>query len=143
MRQGKGVWSTQECHLPEHRRDLRHRSSAYWIERAGTIGEDVAMFVKEVFESNDVVYQLRSVQAIVTHLEKFPPERAIAATKRARFYGNYSYQGIKRILTQALDLEPLPTALVERPGQPGQFRFARNIAELVRSSRTEDAHEPN
>ncbi len=141
-RHGKGVWSTQEGHLPEHRRDLRHRSSGYWIERARVIGEEVAEFVKDVFASNDVVYQLRAVQAIVTHLETYPPERAIAAARRARFYGNHSYQGIKRILTQALDLEPLPTALVDGPGTTGRFRFARNIAELV-SSRTEAAHEPN
>jgi transposase len=141
-RHGKGVWSTQESHLPEHRRDLRHRSSAYWIERAQAISEEVGALAKEVFESDDVIYQLRSVQAIVTYLEKFPTSRATAAAKRARFYSNYTYQGIKRILTQALDLEPLPTAVIEKPEQPGQFRFARNISELM-SSRTEDAHEPN
>jgi transposase len=141
-RNGKGMWSTQDAHLPEHRRDLRHRSSGYWVDRARAIGDEVATFIQEVFDSDDVLYQLRAVQAIVTHLEKFPPDRACAAASRARFYGNYTYGGIKRILTQALDLEPLPTPVAARTGQARQFRFARSIAELL-SSRSEDAHEPN
>ena len=141
-RHGHGVWSTQDAHLPEHRRDLRHRGSEYWVERARAIGEEVAIFIQAVFDSDDVLYQLRAVQAIVTYLEKFPPARACAAVTRAEFYGNYTYRGIKGILTQALDLEPLPAPLVERPGQAGQYRFARSISELL-SSRKEDAHESN
>lgn len=35
------------------------------------MGEEVARYVREVFDC-DVLSQLRAVQAIVTHLEKFP-----------------------------------------------------------------------
>lgn len=64
--------------------------------------------MREVFDSDDVLSQLRQVQAIVTHLERFPVDRA------------------KNILTQALDLQPMPTT---RPSAgvwaDGPPRFAR------------------
>jgi hypothetical protein len=129
-RHGKNLRSTVEAHLPEGRAELRHRSQGFWEERAERIGGDVGVFVREVFQSDDVLLQLRAVQAIVTYLEKFPPERANAAAKRASFYGSYTYQAIKNILTRALDLEPLPTARPKQLWADGP-RFARDIATLV------------
>ena len=133
--------STIEEHLPEGRRDLRHRSRSYWEERANAMGSEVGSLIKEVFESDDVLSQLRAVQAIVTYLEKFPLERARAACQRARFFGNHSYGGVKRILTQALDLEPLPVAMAPASSTSPSFRFARNVSELM-TTRTEVPHEP-
>lgn len=109
-RLGDTAWSTEESHLPAQRAALRHRSRSYWEERAEKLGADVVELVRELFDSDDVLSQLRQVQAIVTHLEKFPRERAQAACRRAGFYGNVSYRAIKTILTKALDLEPLPQA---------------------------------
>ena len=66
----------------------------------------------------------------MTHLEGFPPDRAEAASRRARYFGTYSDQGIKSILAKALDFEPLPKVLLKAP--PGTApRFARNIDELI------------
>jgi hypothetical protein len=64
--------------------------------------------------------------------ESFPPERAQAAARRAHFYGAYTYRGIKNILRQGLDLQPLPLALAA-PASPGLAhpRFARSVAELL------------
>lgn len=135
-----GSRTTREDHLPEGRRDLRHQSREYWEKRAAGIGPEAIAYVREVFESDDVLYQLRVVQAIVSYLEKFPVSRAEAACTRARFFGNYSYQGIKRILTRALDLEPLPTVVPSEV--TAAFRFARNVADLW-SARTEATREPN
>jgi len=129
-RNGKKQRSTHDAHLPEGRAELRHRSQGYWEERAERVGTDVGVFVREVFESDDVLLQLRAVQAIVTYLEKFPAERANAAARRASFYGSYTYQAIKNILTRALDLDALPT---QKPKQlwADLPRFARDIAALV------------
>ena len=110
-RNGPGLRSTVEAHLPEHRRDLRHRSRSYWEERAALMGEEVASYVREVFDCDDVLSQLRAVQAIVTHLEKFPVARARAACMRAGFFANYTYQGVRNILQRALDLQPVPLSL--------------------------------
>lgn len=133
-RRGLGYRSTNDEHLPEQRAALRHRSRAYWEERADRIGEDVGRYVRDVFDSDDVLSQLRGVQAIVTHLEKFPPERAAAACRRAAFYGSYRYVTIKNILTQALDFEPLPTTKTDAQWADGPPRFARDVRELARHS---------
>jgi hypothetical protein len=82
-------------------------------------------FVKEIFDADDVLSQLRAVQAIVTHLEKFPVERARAACRRARHFGSHSYSVIKNILRRALDLEPLPGAMGVPLASNDLPRFAR------------------
>lgn len=126
-----GQRSTIEAHLPEHRRDLRHRSRDFWEQRADALGEDVGTFIREVFDADDVLSQLRTVQSIVTHLETFPIARAQAACRRARFYGLRSYAGIKNILRKGLDLEPLPIVVQRHSGVLEAPRFAREIGELL------------
>jgi transposase len=128
-RRGSGLRSTLDVHLPDHRSELRHRSREYWEKRAIAMGEEVGRFIREVFDADDVLSQLRAVQAIVTHLETYPPERARAACERARLYGNYSYIGLKRILRQALDLQPLPGIVIaQSPASNDMPRFARPAA---------------
>ncbi len=129
-RRSGGPRSTQDGHLPPGRAALRHRSRDYWQERADKIGDEVGVFIREVFDSDDVLLQLRQVQAIVTHLEKFPPARARAACHRASFYGATSYQAIKNILCKALDLEPLPTSKLPVAWADAP-RFARDPADLL------------
>lgn len=138
---GRGRRSIDESHLPEGRRDLRHRSADYWVKRAGAIDPEVARFIEQVLESDDVLSQLRTAQAIVTHLEGFPPHRARAACERAAFYGNFSYRGIKTLLARALDLEPLPTVVSPRHGALSTARFARSLTELLHLEETN--HEPH
>jgi transposase len=130
-RRGASWRSTLDEHLPEERASLRHRRRDFWEERAAKIGDDVAAFVRGVFDADDVLSQLRKVQAIVTHLEKFPPERAQAACKRASFYGATSYQAVRDILRRGLDLEPLPTSAA--PPTTWSPRFARDTRALALS----------
>jgi transposase len=139
-RRGPGPRSTVDAHLPEHRADLRHRSRSYWEQRADRIGPDAGHFVREVFDSDDVLYMLRAVQAIVTHLERFPRERAEAAARRASHFGTFSYQGVKNILVRALDLEPLPAGTASPSSPQESFRYARSAAELLHGK--EKVHEP-
>ena len=107
-RRGTSHRSTVDGHLPEHRGELRHRSRAYWEQRAQALGDEVQRYVSAIFDSDDVLAQLRRVQAIVTHLESFPVERARAACRRAEHFGSYGYGALKNLLRQGLDLEPLP-----------------------------------
>ena len=132
---------TVEEHLPEGRRDLRHRSRTYWLQRADRVGPETGAFVREVFEADDVLDQLRKVQAIVTHLEQFPAHRAEAASRRAAFYANYEYRAIKQILTNGLDAAPLPvaTTVVVATDSP---RYARNVQQML-EMHLESHHEPN
>lgn len=138
-RRGRSVRSTFDEHLPEERAPWRHRDRAYWEQRADNIAVEIGAYVREVFESDDVLSMLRTVQSMVTHLEKFPVERAIATCTRARHFGSYTYGTIKNILRDGLDLEPLvptvPSSVLVAP------RFARTIGELFH--RTEVTREHN
>jgi transposase len=128
-RVSRGRRSTIEAHLPEGRRDLRHRSAAHWLERAKTIGPETLLLVEEVFASDDVLSKLRAVQAIVSHLANYPSERAEAAARRARHFESRSYVAIRNILRQGLDLEPL--ALESRRWSKGS-RFARPPHDILK-----------
>ena len=126
----RGERETVEEHLPEHRRDLRHRSREYWIGKAERIGEEVVELAQAIFDSDDVLYQLRKVQAVVRHLEEYPKERARRAAKRALRFGCLEYRGIKSILQKGLDLEPLPEER-EEPAWSKGSRFARQPTETL------------
>jgi hypothetical protein len=140
-RRGSKVRSTKDEHLPEHRRDLRERSREYWVRRATLMGAEVEEYIGEVFDSDEVLSQLRTVQAMVTHLERYPVERARGACRRASFYGTYGYGSLKNILVLALDKEPLPSTVVATPDADGPPRFARKLSELLHEP-SEVSHEP-
>lgn len=129
-RRGPGNRSTQEAHLPEHRAALRHRSQAYWQGRADSLGPEMGQYVREFFGSDDVLSQLRAVQAVVTYLEGHPVERARAACLRASHFGAYSYQAIKNILKKGLDKEPLPQVLTFPAAEQPTPRFARKPGDI-------------
>ncbi len=137
-----GGRTTLDEHLPEGRRDFRHRDRDYWEERAERIGAETLAYVKEVFDSDDVLYQVRAVQQIVIAIEAFPRDRGEAACRRARFFGNYTASGLKNILRRGLDLEPLPIAVVGSTDGLDRPRFARNWKELLQQT-TEETNEPN
>ena len=123
-RVARGKRNTIDEHMPEHRRDLRHRSREHWINRARAIGPEVEHLAEEIFGSDDVLLKLRKVQAVVAYLETFPPKRARAAARRAMFFGCIEYRGIKSMLKKGLDLQPLPEPSPTRAWSKGS-RFAR------------------
>lgn len=138
-RRGPRKVSTQEAHLPEGRRDLRHRSETYWRERATRLHPDIGAFVEAVFDSDRELSKLRDVQAIVTHLEKFPEHRRLAAVARARFYGNFTYAGVRNILRDGLDAQPLPQVALPPTVPAGERpRFARQPTDFLAHAQEKD-----
>ena len=101
------------------------------FERADELAPEIGAYVRDIFDSDDVLNQLTKVQAIVAHLETFPLDRAVAAVRRASFFGSYSYQAIKNILRKGLDMTPLPTVVVPASAATERPRFARDIQELL------------
>lgn len=128
--------------LPEHRAAWRHRGRGYWLERADALGAEVGAYIREVFDSDPALSMLRAVQAMVTHLETFPVERARAACRRASYFGNYGYVGLRDILRRGLDLEPLPVAVAPARGHLDAPRYARRVHELLQLP-LEVTDEPN
>jgi transposase len=116
------------AHLPSQREQWRHRDRPYWEARAAALGELELTYVSDLFEADDVVLQLRKVQAIVSFLADFPPERRSAACRRASFYGVTGVRAFKDILRKNLDLEPLPGTLLPVHGALERPRFARGAA---------------
>ena len=131
-------YSTQESHLPAGRRDLRHRGHEWWQDKADKLSPIVGAYIEEVFTSDRVLSQLRTVQSIVSYLEQFPVERAEAACLRASRFGNFSYQGIKKILVEGLDMDPVAPETMYVHGKLEQPRFARPIGEFVTSEVTDE-----
>jgi hypothetical protein len=130
-RQPAGGRSTKDEHLPPERSAYRHRQRSYWEKRADKIGAEVGVYARAIFDSDEVLHQLGKVQAIVCHLEKFPAERAIAACRRAHYYGSYSYGAIKNILRKGLDMRELPQAVAPKSTGGERPRYARTVQELL------------
>ncbi len=129
-RKSKGHRSTNEGHLPERRANWRHRSREFWEERACKIGADAGRLVASVFGSEDVASKLRVAQSIVTHLEQFPIDRANAASRRALHFSNLTYRGIRDVLRQGLDYEPLP-GTKQKNGVLEHPRFSRSPTDPI------------
>ncbi len=130
-RASPGQRRTVEEHLPQDRAPYRHRQRSYWEDKADAISAPVGEYIREVFNSDDVLSQLRTVISMVTMLEKYPPDRAERACARARFYGNYRYGGLKDILRRGLDFEPLPHVSVPTYGGLSQAVFARKATDYL------------
>lgn len=121
VRQPAGRRSTLPGHLPAEREDFAQRSPAWWQRRAEQIGPQTAALVDEVLAADTVQHPLRKVQGIVTALAKVEPDRAEAAARRARHFGNLSVGAVQRILREGLDLVPL----LEDPGPTEHGRLDR------------------
>lgn len=133
-RRAKGTRSTHDAHLPEGRRDLRHRDEAWWLAEADSMGAEVGALMREVLASDRELSLLSTVQAMVLHLRNFPAARAKRACQRASRFGNYKFPGLRDMLLKGLDFEPLPGESDALPGALSHATHARDLRELL------DAH---
>ena len=78
---------------------------------------------------------LRTVQAMVTHLEKFPAPRGAAACLRAEHYGSYRYGAIKNILRDGLDLDAARDSN-RRRARSAALRSLRRMSDASRQGGT-------
>lgn len=102
-----GRWrTTLDAHLPDDRRELRHRGRMFWEARAARIGRAAFALVRVVFERDPVLSQLRQVQAVVRLLERHPRTRAEAASGLVLRGGDPGYAQLKHVLAAALDARP-------------------------------------
>ena len=108
-RNGPGRRSTKDEHLPEHRRDYRHRDPEYWRERAQQHGADVRALVDAVLNHDPVKSRVDVACACLKLLETLPSERATSVARHALSFGNVHYREIKRIIEHHLDAPRLDT----------------------------------
>jgi transposase len=105
-----GRRSTREEHLPEHRRDYRHRDAAYWRDRAGQLGTEVRAYIDSVLDYDPVKSRVDIACACLRLLESVSPERAERVARHALSFGNVHYGELKRIVEQRLDQRDLADA---------------------------------
>jgi transposase len=123
-----------DAHLPEGRRDERHRDRGHWERRADAIDADVVgAFVRAVLDQDDVQRPLRRAAAILRILETVPKERAVATCTRAAYFGAYNAEAVRKILSGGLDGKALPGTAPMAPSFTP--RFAREAASFL--TRTE------
>jgi transposase len=138
----KGMTATIESHLPASRRDYRHRDPAYWRERAAAIAPEVASYIDEVFASDSVQSQVTKVAAMIQLFESVGVERSRATCRRASYYANFSHAGVKKILQDGLDRQPLPLAIINSTSNLIAPKFARSLAQVLESTEV-GTHAPN
>lgn len=126
-----GERRTCDEHLPETRRDYRHRSKTYWDEQARAMGEDVSSFVEVMWKQDTELCAVRYVSALFELLKTVPVERGQAACRRAAHFGTYAYRDVRDILKQKLDEEPLVESIAEQTTIV--FTYARSIQEMLSS----------
>jgi hypothetical protein len=98
----------------------------YCIQQASTIGPYTLRIVKSLLKE-EAIRNLRSAQNIIRLKKKFA-SRLEAASKRAVFYGNYTYGGVKNILEKKLESQDL---LFEEDATELSSRYARNLSQLL------------
>ncbi len=83
----------------------------------------------QIFDSDEVNFNIRCVQQFVTLLEGDPRERAKRAAERALHFGCLEYGALKKILRKALDMQPLDDEEPPRRWSSGS-RYARDPQSL-------------
>jgi transposase len=122
-----------DAHLPEGRRDERHRDRGHWEARADAIDpEVVGVFVRAVMDRDEVQRPLRRVASILRLLEAVPRERAVATCTRAAYFGAYDADTVRKILVSGMDAQPLPSTTPMAPSFTP--RFAREAASFLASA---------
>jgi len=102
-RTGPGRRSTKDAHLPEHRRDHRHRDPAYWRERAAGFGAEVSALIGAVLDHDPVKSRVDTACACLRLLEQLDEDRRSSVTRHALRFGNVHLGEIKRIVENELD----------------------------------------
>lgn len=128
---GKTRWSTVSDHLPEGRRDFAERDPNAWFARAAEIHPDVDDYIRQVMDSDQVLYPLRRVQSIVRTLEGLTPERAASVAQHAARYGCFDPRAVRNIVKNEDDLKPPSNTTLVQPDWATGPRFARQATEFL------------
>ena len=124
-----GKRSTKMEHYPPDEFNYMKYDSNYCMDKALEIGENTLQVVDELLNGG-VIRNLRSAQNIIRMSKKYGRERLEAACKRAVYFKNYTYAGIKNILEKELDKQPL-LFNEAYPEKKLNSAYARNLKEML------------
>jgi len=99
-----GRHSTHPEHMPESHRQYAEYNPERFIKWAKKIGDLTEKLVNGIFSSRPhPEHGYRSCLGLMRLEARYGKERLEAASKRALFFGLYSYKGVKNILEAGLD----------------------------------------
>jgi len=125
-----GQRRTKKEHYPPNEFSYMQYDSNYCLKKAREIGNNTYIVVNNMLNEG-VIRNLRSSQNIIRMQKKYGRIRLESACKRAVFFGNYSYSGIKTILERELDKQNLLFTENYREKKLNPY-YARNIKELLK-----------
>jgi transposase len=116
-------------HYPPNEFNYMRHDSAYCMDKAQEIGENTLLVVNELLNGG-VIRNLRSAQNIIRMQKKYGRKRLEEACRRAVFFKNYTYGGVKNILEKQIDKQPL-LFTEEYPVKKISSGHARDIKDML------------
>ena len=109
---GKGSFSTDKAHMPEHHRFWANQCKLLeWARRIGPCTDELARYIMVRRDHPQQGY--RTIQGILGLSERYGEERLEAAARRALRLGGFNYKSLASILKNGLDRQSLPEAAPE------------------------------
>lgn len=124
-----GTRRTDVAHYPPEKAAWLEATPQWCLAEAARVGPWTRALVEEVLGRQHPLDGLRRAQGVLRLGKTFGGPRLERASLRAVNYGLFTYQGIKRILEQGLDGQPMGGA--EPPAAARAFRHARPVQELL------------
>lgn len=122
-----GKRRTNKDHYPPDTGGYMEQDTEYCIQQAFSIGPYTHRIVKSLLKE-EAIRNLRSSQNIIRLKKKFGHVRLEDACKRAVYYGNYTYGGVKNILEKEIDKQDF---LFEEDTPKLCSRYARDLSGLL------------
>ena len=97
-----GGRKTKKEHYPPNEYNYLKYDSNYCLSKAKEIGRSTFTVINNLL-NKEVIRNLRSAQNIIRMQKKYGKYRLEAVCRRAVFFSNYTYSGIKNILEREMD----------------------------------------
>lgn len=124
----KGKRRTNPDHYPPDANRYMKYDTDYCVRKAKEYGANTALVVSRLLHE-EPIRNLRSAQNIIRLGERHDAPRLERACERAVRFGNYTYHGIKNILTRHLDADSFAETLATPTRLDSSY--ARDIFELI------------
>jgi len=125
---GKGKRRTNPAHYPPDTNRYMKYDTDYCVRKANEFGTNTALVISRLLHE-EPIRNLRSAQNVLRLGERFESHRLELACERAVHFGNYTYHGIKNILTQNMDTQKTCEASAEAARL--DTSYARNLFEIL------------
>ena len=127
---GKGQWITDLQDYPKAVLEYLEKTPGICLEIASTIGNAAHQTIQYTLNHGTKV-GLRKAQAILRLADKYGKERLEAACVRANQYNNYSYESLRKILSNKLDKIGSVNPLVGKSANLEEIAYVRSADEYT------------